>query len=326
MSYLMRQVSRLICALTVVGALPASAGSMGLVSPWNPAPGACQNPSNSIFYHPQGPLLWGARHTWDGSDVEDENASVLVSVDIGEGADALRDDTGALVGSRLIGSVLQGRDLAGNPVDVVICSVEASGDGSGVFWHRVDAWNPVTQAWENPCLATELVPNPRAMMLFGTWDGSGARHDDDRKATFACETGALAKCATWGYKPWAYDVYGISMADVHQACTRMVRADYCGNGRSHTTLGTVIDHYDSVGVATSQWPGSAGERPPFEAAWLPNGAACFAATRDGRPISAVLDECPERFTPVLLDMGSGDVCFQYWWHPETSVLRNRLVK
>jgi len=42
-----------------------------------------------------------------------------------------------------------------------------------------------------------------------------------------------------GYKPWKV-VNGQSLWAYHQACTRMMRADYCGDGRPHTREGTPI--------------------------------------------------------------------------------------
>ena len=40
------------------------------------------------------------------------------------------------------------------------------------------------------------------------------------------------------------------MSFFHQACTRLVRADYCGNGVYHTATGTSIDVYDSLNIQT----------------------------------------------------------------------------
>ena len=38
----------------------------------------------------------------------------------------------------------------------------------------------------------------------------------------------------------------MSLASYHQACTRMARADYCGDGTSHTQDGTWIEYYDKL--------------------------------------------------------------------------------
>ena len=50
--------------------------------------------------------------------------------------------------------------------------------------------------------------------------------------TLACEGGAITKCIRWGYQPWAQHS-GSSLKELHQACTRMARADYCGTGLGH---------------------------------------------------------------------------------------------
>jgi ADYC domain-containing protein len=44
----------------------------------------------------------------------------------------------------------------------------------------------------------------------------------------------------FGYKPWR-EAAGKPRWDYHQACVRMVRADYAGDGIGHTRDGTLID-------------------------------------------------------------------------------------
>jgi len=316
MNYLMRQVKGLVCALVVVGALPASADVGG---------GMCQFQAGPIFYHPQGPLLWGSRPTWDSSEVA-PGKSVLVSVDLGEAAAEMREEDGRLVGKKFIGSIFPGQDAAGQPVHMVICGVDSSEEDPDTAWHWIEVWNPLAETWENPCVATEEVRYPRAVILTGTWDATGAHHPDSQKVTFACETGALGKCVSWGYKPWASGKEGQSLASVHQACTRMARADYCGDGTSHTVEGVQIDHYDSVGVA-ERLPPPTGEpwRLAFEAAWLPDGAACVTRTREGQdPLTLLTAQCPGRFKYIPTYIDSEDHCTYVWTSPETSVLRNRI--
>lgn len=53
-------------------------------------------------------------------------------------------------------------------------------------------------------------------------------------AYMACLSGAIGKSASWGYTPWDYDT------QTHEMATRMVRADYCGDGTSNTQPGTLI--------------------------------------------------------------------------------------
>jgi ADYC domain len=44
---------------------------------------------------------------------------------------------------------------------------------------------------------------------------------------FVCTAGARGKCVRFGYLPWA----SAAMRDIYNACVRMVRADYCGEGK-----------------------------------------------------------------------------------------------
>jgi hypothetical protein len=178
---------------------------------------------------------------------------------------------------------------------------------------------------------------PRALAVRGVWDAQGAHREKAGQFTFACETGAIGKCIGWGYKPWQMKD-GVSLADHHQACTRMARADYCGNGRSHTKIGNLIDMYDRAGVqqrATTPVAGWDPTQASFEAAWTTEGAYCLEHTREGRARQAILKECPGRFmTGAAEDLGEGDRCtvrrkgvkaaavlLRNWSHgkPETSV-------
>lgn len=90
-----------------------------------------------------------------------------------------------------------------------------------------------------------------------------------------CTSGAQGKCVRLGYAPWRQAPDGRPMLDWYNACVRMVRADYCGDGRSFTRNGTIIDIYDRIGVQTS------GNDPvfSFEASWAPDGAVCVAHPR-----------------------------------------------
>jgi hypothetical protein len=100
--------------------------------------------------------------------------------------------------------------------------------------------------------------------------------------TLACtDEGAIAKCVErQGYKPWKVHYTcnksgacnGQSLEPYLEACVRMVRDDYCGDGFSYTVDHTQIDVYDNLGLqldteTDGEWP--------VEAAWTPDGAACF---------------------------------------------------
>jgi hypothetical protein len=271
-----------------------------------------------------------------------EKHSVLVSVDITSprqadaGLKALRLENGHLVASPqastpLVGTVLQGTSSEGKPVEVALCGAEPARQDPDMVWYHIQAWNPVSLEWENPCVETHDIPDPRALAMGGVWDASGAQRQVPGRITLACENGAIARCISWGYKPWTR-VEGQSLADLHQACTRMARADYCGNGQSHTPDATLVDIYDSLGVLSVTTEASASwdpARATFEAAWAPDGATCISRTRDGRALETIRQECPGRFQAgAAVDLGQGDRCTlrRVGMSPGAVLLRNRSYK
>ncbi len=120
-----------------------------------------------------------------------------------------------------------------------------------------------------------------AIALTGTWNlaagvtGGGAWSPSSSAFTFGCRGAALAKCVEHGYEPWA-TVSSTPLRDHHQACTRMMRADYCGDGTAWTKSGTLINLYDDLGIQTdsTSWR--------IDAEWLPDGALCIDKRRDFR--------------------------------------------
>jgi hypothetical protein len=110
-----------------------------------------------------------------------------------------------------------------------------------------------------------------------------------------CTAGALGKCIRFGYRPWATRD-GVSLEPYWQACTRMVRADYCGDNRPTTRDGMLIDVYDTLGIQTRE--GAPGLT--FEAAWAADGALCVAHPRVPQNIDLrmIASWCP-RLAPRL---------------------------
>lgn len=129
--------------------------------------------------------------------------------------------------------------------------------------------------------------NKSALPLEGRWDAAGQWHPDS--LTFACHDGVLAKCVRWGYAPWA-EHDGQSLRAHHQACTRMARADYCGDGVPHTQNGTLINLWDNLGIQASE----PGPELAFEAAWTPDGAFNIERTRYPEEMAYVIEHCPDR--------------------------------
>jgi hypothetical protein len=111
-------------------------------------------------------------------------------------------------------------------------------------------------------------PGDAGIFVEGRWDDHGTLVDA-AGLTYACGSGVITKCAAWGYAPWTVGT------EIHQACTRMARADYCGDGSAWTQDGTMIDAYDSLGVQAPILDPAL----RFEAAWGPDGALCVAETR-----------------------------------------------
>ena len=125
-------------------------------------------------------------------------------------------------------------------------------DNADVWLYRVE-YASVTEAgesWRPYCMEDA---HGRSLGLFvnGTW-----RADGDYSAsgyTLACTRGAIGKCVRdWGYKPWKR-IAGPAgspapMAALHRACVRAARADYCGDGRSFTREGRLIEMIDEQGL------------------------------------------------------------------------------
>lgn len=142
--------------------------------------------------------------------------------------------------------------------------------------------------WKNLC-EPDAGNVAKAIPLQGFWDEQGNHHPSSETFTFGCTSGALGKCVRMGYKPWK-TVNGQPLSDLHQSCTRMIRADYCGNGKGHTRDGTSIDVYDRFGI---QAP-TANSGMVFEAAWTPDGAAVVNHARWLETPAEILQECPEK--------------------------------
>jgi hypothetical protein len=85
----------------------------------------------------------------------------------------------------------------------------------------------------------------------------------------------------------------VSLATRHQACTRLLRADYCGDGTSHTVDSMQVNMYDAMGLRTDS------EEWGFEAEWDARGAICADTSR----LPNTTPACAAR----LNEKGCGDV-------------------
>ena len=134
--------------------------------------------------------------------------------------------------------------------------------------YEVEQGGKWSEKYTDVCVNGAGEPVP-VLLLNGEWDyETGAWiSEDPATITMACREAAIAKCVEWSYRE-QYGERGWS----HQACTRMVRADYAGDGTPHTLNGTRIYVGDPFGYNDQH------SHPGWlvkEAEWTPDGASCI---------------------------------------------------
>lgn len=165
-------------------------------------------------------------------------------------------------------------------------------DTKDIWAYTISAKTSDGGSWPSVCIdekgtATAMVP-----LVGSGWDlTSGNRIDNQNIMTMGCSFGAIGKCARIGYRPWANGTIckgwerdrdkkkeqceQVNLKAHHQACTRMVRADYCGDGTPHTLNGTIISVMDYLKpvilLDEDKWQ--------IEARWQESGAICLTEAR-----------------------------------------------
>jgi hypothetical protein len=159
----------------------------------------------------------------------------------------------------------------------------------GVYYSYVVSYK-TGAGWLPLCGTTDAGDPVPAIPLVGLWDyqqgvaGGGSWTESDAAFTFACEGYVLAKCITMGYPPWAKgelcdsegngnDCVKTTLRSRHQACSRAMRADFCGDGKSYTVDETELNLYDGVGIRVDS------EDWLLEAEWDEDGARCAVSER-----------------------------------------------
>jgi len=207
------------------------------------------------------------------------------------------DNTELGAASDFKGAVFKGRLSDSSDIDMRIDDVVYD-SSYGLSWYKISMSVDYGYSWGPLCPA-----GGGAIALPNLWAANGQRVIDASLFTLACDGAALAKCFKWGYDLNARKVEsdGLgnsksqSLADWHQACTRLVTADYCGDGVSHTRTGTPIDIYDNLSIQTRD--GSLGTT---EADWAVDGGHCIRHTRWvdatglGNDYDYVVAHCPSR--------------------------------
>jgi hypothetical protein len=184
-------------------------------------------------------------------------------------------DGTVVTGADLVGAKLKGWKADGTQVMIRLDGYSQAGDVSSYAASYKIQNTDASASWQSLCTS-----GGSAVPLYGTWNADGSRTPSNTVITFACPGGALAKCIDFGYAPWSTQG-GTSLAPYHQACTRAIRADYCGDGTSYTQNGNQINLYDAIGVQadTVAWTP--------EAEWNEDGASCMSglATRATVPVT-----------------------------------------
>lgn len=206
--------------------------------------------------------------------------------------------------------IIKGKDLKGaqfNAVDepgkelhfqIKDVELDPKDPKKETYLYTVFSLDSTDSQWKNLC-TPDAENVAKAIPLTGSWDETGKHTESSDIITFGCTNGVLAKCVRFGYKPWK-TVKGKSLRDYHQACTRMTRADYCGNGKSHTQEGTPIDIYDVLDIQKK----TPNNGMVFEAAWSPDGATFINRSRWFETVSEIRKECPNKLKGRINEGGS----------------------
>ncbi len=181
-----------------------------------------------------------------------------------------------------------------------------------VYLHTLSVQAPDGH-WENIC---DPGPDGRreAFPIAGRVRADATIWPDEKQAfELTCTGGAQGKCVRFGYHPWQ-DLGSVPPYDLYNACVRMVRADYAGDGRGTTRNGMLIDFYDDEGIQPDAVPSNM----PFEAGWTKDGAVCVrhVRVRENTSLEA-LAQFPS------LDGRLGEMCTAEFARTHGAVLFNR---
>jgi hypothetical protein len=204
---------------------------------------------------------------WQGTSTDGIKGAGLAGARLAlrAGVLELRMASGRVVsGQALVGLRLPAATSTGETVWLTVAGVEPAAGDPDLAYYALE--------YQGQSLCQD---GAKGLFVAGIWDGSGARRQGavagglDLDVTFSCPAGVIAKCVRWGYRPWAQG------PALHEACTRMARADYCGDGVPHTRDGTLIDMFDGAGVQSR----AGVDGFTFEAGWGPGGAVCVHEPR-----------------------------------------------
>lgn len=190
-------------------------------------------------------------------------------------------DGRTLMSNQLVGATLT-LAMAGGTARVRIDAIERDPEdkignfreADGVWLHTLSVQR-ADGSWTSLCK-----PGPdgrqQGFPVAGTMSPDGRmRLATPDRFEITCTSGAQGKCIRFGYKPWQTLSDGRLMLEVYNACMRMVRADYGGDGKATTLDGQSIDIYDFIGVQKPDMDPA----QDFEAGWTADGAVCVRHVR-----------------------------------------------
>lgn len=189
-----------------------------------------------------------------------------------------------LVGARLVIA------LGGQAIRVRLDGVERDPEAkNGTVWLHTFSAQMADGSWQNVC---DAGPDGRrqGFPIAGRPRPDGMLElAESGIFELACTSGALGKCVRFGYPPWSA-ANGVPLRDVYNACIRMVRADYCGNGIPTTKDGQRIDIYDDLAIQTHENDAAM----DFEAGWSADGAVCVRHIRvkENASLESLVAACP----------------------------------
>jgi hypothetical protein len=235
-------------------------------------------------------LIFAVSLGLDGAATPSNLAKGIEAFEVEGTALQLRDANGrVLAEEELLGATLTLSDANDTLLVVRIDGIEHDSEDTSLVFYNFSSRNPRSGAWQ-PICEPDYEGKTLGFLLQAETTPTGEYLPSEETYSLQCTSGASGKCVRWGYKPWAKGPDGRSLWAHHQACTRMARADYCGNGTPYTKNGTLINLYDPLQIQISETlPGF-----QFEAAWEPQGAVCVRKVRwpDLLSLETLAEVCP----------------------------------
>ncbi len=233
------------------------------------------------------PLLLVLNHWFVSRPSPADTTAIRVS---GTELQVIGSDGEVLAGRDLIGAVVSFSDGVGGTLPLRIDGIRPDpSDQTGELLLYRFLQESATGDWQSYCPETHD-GLPVGFPVKGSWGPDGSYRPSSEEISLICANSAVGKCLRLGYKPWSDGPDGKPLRDYHQACTRAIRADYCGDGQPRTRNGTAIQLEDRLGLRASR-PSS--DRA-FEALWSTEGALCLQQPRlgGGAALEEIFAACP----------------------------------